>query len=162
MGTQSKVLEKMILRAHSGEGAHVGVRGALEGLDWKVSGVRPDGSSHSIFQLLTHVNFWQEWVVKWLDGKKPSIPKHAAASWTERAAPARPEDWEQAVCQFKQGLEAMKRQSGQADLLSDRRGKSRLEMLQTIALHNSYHLGQVVLLRQMLGAWPPPSGGLTW
>jgi hypothetical protein len=24
------------------------------------------------------------------------------------------------------------------------------------------HLGQVVLLRRLLGAWPPPGGGDTW
>ena len=30
------------------------------------------------------------------------------------------------------------------------------------AAHNAYHLGRVVLLRQMMGSWPPPSGGLTW
>jgi hypothetical protein len=35
-------------------------------------------------------------------------------------------------------------------------------MLQAIASHNSYHAGQVVALRQILAAWPPPSGGLTW
>ena len=35
-------------------------------------------------------------------------------------------------------------------------------MLHTIASHNSYHLGQIVLVRQLLGAWPPPGGGLTW
>jgi hypothetical protein len=28
--------------------------------------------------------------------------------------------------------------------------------------HNGHHLGQVVLMRQMLGAWPPPSGSYTW
>ena len=27
---------------------------------------------------------------------------------------------------------------------------------------NSYHLGQIVLVRQLLGAWPPPGAGLTW
>jgi uncharacterized damage-inducible protein DinB len=31
-----------------------------------------------------------------------------------------------------------------------------------MAAHNSHHLGQVVLLRQILGAWPPPSGSYTW
>jgi len=31
-----------------------------------------------------------------------------------------------------------------------------------MAAHNSHHLGQVVLLRLMLGAWPPPSGSYTW
>ena len=29
-------------------------------------------------------------------------------------------------------------------------------------VHNSYHVGQVVLLRQALGAWPPPSGTDSW
>ena len=28
--------------------------------------------------------------------------------------------------------------------------------------HNSYHLGQIVVLRQLLGAWPPPHGGQSW
>jgi uncharacterized damage-inducible protein DinB len=35
-------------------------------------------------------------------------------------------------------------------------------MILTIASHNSYHAGQVVFLRRMLGTWPPPSGGFSW
>ena len=35
-------------------------------------------------------------------------------------------------------------------------------MLYTIASDNSYHAGQAALVRVMLDAWPPPSGGLTW
>jgi len=35
-------------------------------------------------------------------------------------------------------------------------------MLHAIGAHNSYHAGQVAFLRQLLGKWPPPSGGLTW
>jgi uncharacterized damage-inducible protein DinB len=31
-----------------------------------------------------------------------------------------------------------------------------------IAQHNSHHLGQVILLRQLMGLWPPPSGSWTW
>jgi uncharacterized damage-inducible protein DinB len=26
--------------------------------------------------------------------------------------------------------------------------------------HNAYHLGQVVFMRRILGAWPPPGGGM--
>ena len=29
-------------------------------------------------------------------------------------------------------------------------------------VHNSYHVGQIVLLRQALGVWPPPAGRDTW
>jgi len=28
--------------------------------------------------------------------------------------------------------------------------------------HNSYHLGQIVMLREAFGVWPPPRGGDTW
>ena len=31
-----------------------------------------------------------------------------------------------------------------------------------VANHNAHHLGQVILLRQMMAKWPPPSGGWTW
>jgi len=31
-----------------------------------------------------------------------------------------------------------------------------------MALHTAHHFGQVVTVRQSLGAWPPPGGGDTW
>ncbi len=36
------------------------------------------------------------------------------------------------------------------------------EQLENLAAHNAYHLGRIVLLRQLQGAWPPVSGGFTW
>ena len=36
------------------------------------------------------------------------------------------------------------------------------EQLISLAAHNAYHFGRIVLLRQILGTWPPPSGGFTW
>lgn len=36
------------------------------------------------------------------------------------------------------------------------------DALTHIAVHNAHHLGQVVVLRQMLGRWPPPAGSWTW
>lgn len=166
MSGDRNVLEKTVGHALSGEGAHVEARSAIERLDWKVTGTRPDPVPHSIFQLLNHMIYWQEWVVKWLDGEDPPIPKHASGSWPGNAGPVSSEDWERAVGRFGTLLDELIRRSGEADLfsmgVSVGSEKTRLEMFQTIGSHNSYHLGQVVLLRQMLGAWPPPSGGLTW
>lgn len=162
MSSDRKILEKTIGRALSGKGAHVEAKKAFEGLPWKIAGGRPRGVPHSLFQLLNHMIYWQDWVLKWLGGEKPPIPKHAGGSWPGAAGPAASKEWEQAVRRFRKGLDEMTRRSREADLLSKRGGKSRLEMLRTIASHNSYHLGQVVQLRQILGAWPPPSGGLTW
>jgi len=35
-------------------------------------------------------------------------------------------------------------------------------VLWQMVAHNSYHAGQIALLRRMLGAWPPTGGGDTW
>ena len=156
------LLQVSLSRALTGEGSHVEAKDVFDGLDWNVAGRQPEGAPHSILQLLNHLIYWQDWVVSWLDGEDPPIPEHAAGSWP--GAP-RPEDaiaWDQAVQRFVEGLERLISHVREADLFTEGDGKTRLEMLQTIALHNSYHLGQVVLMRQLLGAWPPPSGGLTW
>jgi uncharacterized damage-inducible protein DinB len=31
-----------------------------------------------------------------------------------------------------------------------------------VAMHNAHHLGQIITLRQIAGAWPPPEGSWTW
>ena len=155
-------LERIVDRVLSGTDIHVEVEGAFEGLDWELTGRRVDGVPHSVLQLVNHMAYWQEWVLKWLDGEEPPTPEHASGSWPGNESPRTMEEWEHAVGRFGKGLSELHRQTGQADLMSERGEKSRLEVLHAIASHNSYHLGQVVLLRQMLGSWPPPSGGLTW
>ena len=35
-------------------------------------------------------------------------------------------------------------------------------VLWQMVAHNSYHLGQIALLRRALGAWPPRAGGDSW
>jgi uncharacterized damage-inducible protein DinB len=162
VNSDREILDKIIGHALSGKGAHVEAQNIVAGVEWKVAGTRPEGVPHSLFQLLNHMNYWQDWAVKWLDGKKPPIPKHASGSWPGSPGPASPEEWERAVQHFRSGLDELDRRAREADLFSKRGEKTRLEMLHTIASHNSYHAGQVVLLRQMLGTWPPPSGGLTW
>lgn len=158
----SKILENTIEHALTGKGAHVGSIGVFDGLDWKLAGLRPAGAPHSLFQLLSHLVFWQDWVAKWLGGETPPVPKHAAGSWPVEPNPASKEDWERTVKVFREGLKALEHGARTTDLLNKRGKKSRLEMLQSIASHNSYHLGEAVFLRQILGSWPPPSGGLTW
>jgi len=162
MSDDRRLLEKMIDNALSGKGAHVATKNLFERLDWKGAGTRPEGASHSIFQLLNHLSYWQDWAVKWLDGGSPTVPKHAAGGWPGSLSPTSAKQWQRAVRGFRSGLARLARQSRAADLLTTRGEHSRLGMLQAIASHNSYHAGQVVVLRQMLGKWPPPSGGVTW
>jgi len=162
MSNDRKVLEKTVGSALSGEGAHVGTKNLFAGLNWKLAGTRPEGVPHSIYQLLNHMIYWQDWVVKWLEGKDPAVPAHASDGWPGGPRPASAKEWQQAVRGFRSRLDRLARQSREADLLATRGKHSRLGMLHAIASHNSYHAGQVVVLRQLLHKWPPPSGGVTW
>lgn len=39
---------------------------------------------------------------------------------------------------------------------------SQYDVIQAMASHLSYHLGELVLLRRIFGNWPPPTGGYVW
>jgi uncharacterized damage-inducible protein DinB len=159
---EQAILGASLRRALSGAGAHAGTATVFSGLDWKLAGIRPGRAPHSVWELLNHMVYWQEWVVGWLEGHPARLPARAKGSWPGARGPASRQEWTRAVRRFRRGLTATTRWSRAADLYAKGRGKSRLDMLETIAVHNSYHAGQVVVLRQLLDAWPPPSGGLTW
>jgi hypothetical protein len=156
------VIQQTACRALSGEGAHVENLNVLAGLEWKLAGARPDGAPHSIFQLVNHIIYWLEWAVRWLDGKKPRAPKHAAGSWPGKVSPSNRREWEQSIRRLRDVLAALECHSGEIDLFSKKGKWTPLGMLHVIASHTSYHVGQIAFLRQLLGAWPPPSGGVTW
>jgi uncharacterized damage-inducible protein DinB len=156
------VVQRTTGRALSGKDAHVETAGVVEGLGWKLAGARPADVPHSIFQLVNHIIYWQEWVVKWFDGKKPRTPRNATGSWPGRVSPSDRREWEQTIRRLRDVLAALERHSTQTDLFSKRGKWTPLEMLHVVGAHTSYHVGQIAFLRQLLGAWPPPSGGVTW
>ena len=85
---KNEVLHRAVRRALSGEGAHVEVAEVFAGLDWRRAGERPPGVAHSAFETLKHISFWQDWAVRWLDGKDPETLRHAAGSWPGGRSPA--------------------------------------------------------------------------
>ncbi len=160
--TDQQLIERVVGRALSGKGAHAASAEVFSGLDAQTAAERPAGLPHSLFQLLKHIVFWQDWVIKWCAGEKPRVPKHASGSWPTDAAPPNDTEWRACVRQFQNGLKELERCSHDPNLLVKTGKQSRLEILHALASHNSYHIGEAVVLRQILGKWPPPSGGLTW
>jgi uncharacterized damage-inducible protein DinB len=162
MTAQSGFANSMISRALTGGDAHVATRSVFDGLDWHTAGARVEGSPHTLFELLNHMVFWQDGVLEWLDGGSPSMPEHASGGWPGASSPNSRAEWLRAARRFRTGLARLEHAARQAASVRKGRSKSPLEMLAEVAAHNSYHAGQAALLRQLLGKWPPPSGGLTW
>jgi uncharacterized damage-inducible protein DinB len=165
MQEMSQVAEKTMLQALDGRGAHVSTAGALVGLDWQQAGQRPGGSPNNVFQILNHMIYWQDFCLRHLRGNPTPGPAHAPEGWPGPEAPADAAEWESAVARFGAGLEEAKHFAGAGDLgerLPEWKDGTRYTALRIIASHNDYHIGQITLLRRMLGAWPPPGGGATW
>jgi uncharacterized damage-inducible protein DinB len=133
-------------------------------LDWRLVGQVPAGVTHSIWQILNHMIYWQEFSLTLLRGENPNNPKHASDTWTDKVSPTSEGEWKEVVRTFLEGL-CTAEEFTDVDLehaVAARENRSRAEVIGMIVGHNSYHMGQVVLVRQMLGTWPPPSGGDTW
>jgi len=156
-----------------GKGAHTDSVACLEDLPASLTAKKLDGYPHSIWQIVGHLNYWMEYELKRIDGKPPAYPEHAIESWPEADGPASEEEWQDAVAEFLALLEKFMTLSDSsskvlnrnvaAQNLSQESASSTVEtVLWQTAVHNSYHLGQVALLRRVFGAWPPRRGSDTW
>ncbi len=147
--------------------SHVHLLHALEGLTAEQAGALPQGAPHSIHQLVAHMTYWQEIGLARVRGDHAPTPEGAADGWTAPAAPESEEEWEDTVEGLAAGLwelDAML-EAPEVDLdrvVEPERQRTARDSVLMVLCHNSYHLGEIVLLRRQLGAWPPPRGGDTW
>ncbi len=150
-----------------GLNSHLNILHALEGLEPEAAGARMGAAAHTIFQILHHMIYWQDIALARLDGRRPVRPASAALGWTAPAAPEDASDYEAAIACLAEGLRSLEGflSDPEFDLdlvVEPDRGVTARETFLMVQGHNSYHLGQIVMLRQELGTWPPPRGGDTW
>lgn len=164
----SNELNKMVLEhALDGLYAHVLPSRAVESLTVELASRKADGFPHTIFQLIEHMIYWQNIFLNDVYKTDFVKPEHASDGWTANEAPADEKELKQSIENFLKGIEDAKQYVKNIDENSRtiERGEINLDVydvLHSLASHNSYHLGQVVILRHIFGAWPPPSGGMTW
>jgi uncharacterized damage-inducible protein DinB len=156
-----------------GDSAHTHPSHILEALPDELAHAHVNGAPHTIYEELWHMTYWQQVMLDRVNGLGAPSPKHNAMSFPTPEH-IRAEPWGDLCRRFLTGAEeaAALADCGSASKLDlvvlcpspdhpERRMTVR-EQLESFAGHNAYHFGRIVLLRQMLGSWPPPSGGLTW
>jgi len=126
------------------------------------------GFPQSIADLVFHMNYWMNYELKRIRGGKPNYPQHNSESF-----PPTPQNWDQLKRDFSWFLaefatlaqssrEEMNRQIESVHE-GDKKVAGTLEaVLWQMVAHNSYHTGQIAMLRRMQGAWPPRAGGDSW
>jgi uncharacterized damage-inducible protein DinB len=137
----------------------------------KIRTLRVPSVPHSIAEELWHVVFWQDRFLQWARREDLAYPQHAELGW-QQIDSLSDSQWRELVAAFERGLTEAADIAGQPQLAerystlkepgSDTGSLTLLDLITNLAVHNAYHLGRIVQLRQMSGNWPPPGGGDTW
>jgi DinB superfamily len=127
----------------------------LFGLTLEQVALRPEGASHSIYDELWHAATWQRIVVE-----RDAAARDALLRGGENYPSAAPDDeqqWHDLVRLFLDGVRAAAAwgQTPERLALEAEPGVTMADELHGLAVHNAYHLGKIVALRQRIGAWPP-------
>ncbi|MEO8514001.1 MAG: hypothetical protein ABI543_10605 [Ignavibacteria bacterium] len=130
----------------------------LSGLTLDEVNALPSEKLHSIYYELWHITKWQSFVVnndpgeydRWISSGKqfPQFPEKPADSYNE---------WEELKNEFLSGLKKAMKLTRSPEILAGiaADGYTMEDNLLSLALHNAYHLGKIVAVRQMIYAWPP-------
>lgn len=131
---------------------------ALDGLTPEQAVTKLEGWPHSIAEVVAHMLCWQRNDLATIQaGVEP--PVTPAENWPVVTS----EDWPRLKEEFLASLEQSREVARHPENLDRLILGGRIGVglrLVWFTGHNAYHLGQVVLMRRMIGAWPPPGGGM--
>jgi uncharacterized damage-inducible protein DinB len=164
--------QRTLIELLHGEGVHASPIASVQGIPTKLACRRLEGYPHSIFQILSHMNYWMDYEVRRISGESPTYPAHATESWLTHSSPANETEWKQTVARFvaligdlsklaQSDSELLNREVNATHAVHSQLSSSVCAVLWQIAMHNSYHIGQIVLLRRLLNCWPAQAGD-TW
>lgn len=140
---------------------HLAPMKAVEGLTPTNARKKPSGKYHSCWDLLHHTVYWQEILLKNLDGKFIDWAKiNNEDNWPSDENFSEDDNFIELVRKFKQNLEITSKKLEDIDLTKGIKifpGRapdvSYFRLVLVFLQHTSYHLGQIVTTRKLLGDW---------
>ena len=153
-----KTLRKHVIDLLNGGGAHLPFDAATKDVPAALRGERPEGSEHSPWEILEHMRIALWDILEFTRNPKHVSPEFPAGYWPSSQAPPDGIAWDKSRNAFHADLKAF------IDLVADEStdllaplphgdGQTVLREALVAADHNAYHLGELVLVRRLLGAW---------
>lgn len=148
-------------RALDWEEAHVGLPGAFRGIPPEMRGRVPEGVPYSPWQLLEHLRIAQRDLLDFCRDPEYAAPDWPSDYWPDDPAPPDDATWDSSLQSCLEDTAALKELAAdpEVDLLAGvPTGTENQTYLRSILLavdHTAYHVGQVVVVRRLLGIWPP-------
>jgi uncharacterized damage-inducible protein DinB len=165
--------QRVLAELLHGKGAHADPIACVEDLSAELAARTIPGFPHTIGALVFHLNYWMDYELRRIRRERPAYPEHASESWPASPMPTDAQEWDRLRRQMGVLLgefEALARSSRaeldrQIEAMAATHTKiagSLEDVLWQMVAHNSYHTGQIAMIRRAIGAWPPRGGGDTW
>jgi hypothetical protein len=153
-----KLLRQQLVKLLNSSEAHADFEAAIKDLPVNLRGKRPEGAEHSPWELLEHLRIAQWDILDFSVNPKYKAMEWPKDYWPKSQAPASEIAWDNSVKSFRTDLKNF------CDLVAAEStdlfakiphgdGQTILREALLAADHNAYHIGQLVLVRKLLGAW---------
>jgi hypothetical protein len=154
-----KALREQVIYLLEGGGAHAKFEEVVAGIPPKLLGQKPSGLPHSLWMLLEHLRIAQGDILEFSRNAKHVSPGWPEGYWPKTNAPPSSAAWNTSVKKFRRDRKAMQElvKDPKTDLFARipwGDGQTVLREALLVADHNAYHLGQMLDVRRLLGAWP--------
>jgi hypothetical protein len=156
-----QALRKQLQALLDGGQAHATFDEAVKDFPAKLRGVVPEGLPYSGWQILEHIRLTQRDILDFssnTDGSYKEL-KWPEEYWPKSAEPKNEEAWEHSIAQIREDrktFEKLLKSADDAELVAPFTwgdGQNLLREALLLADHDAYHLGELVVVRRLVGAW---------
>ncbi len=156
--TKDGALREQLVKFLRGGEAHAELKTVLDDFPAKLRGVTPKGAEHSAWQELEHIRLALEDLLEFSTDSHYTAKKWPDDYWPKEAAPKDAAAWDRSVRAVKKDMADFEKLVGDPEsnlyaTIPWGDGQTILREVLLAGQHTSYHLGQIVLLRRLLGAW---------
>ena len=153
-----KALRAQLVKLLDFKEAHVDFDRAVKGISARLRGQLPQGTEHSLWQLVEHLRIAQADILEFCRTPTYKAKKWPDDYWPTMLGPRGAADWTRAIAGYRRDRKALQRLAAnpRVDLLAaipHGTGQTYLREILLVADHNAYHIGQIVALRRRLGIW---------
>lgn len=138
--------------------AHATFDDAVKDMPANLRGVAPEGLPYSVWQLVEHIRIAQRDILDFCrnaDGSYKEL-KWPDDYWPKSAEPPSSDAWQKSIDNYHHDLSEFETLITHGDLAKPFAwgdGQNLLREAFLIADHVAYHVGEIIAVRRMLGAW---------
>jgi hypothetical protein len=151
-----QAVRELLARMVSWDDGHAGFDAAIDGIPDDFRGKR--AGAHSPWELVEHIRIAQHDILDFSRNKDYHEMEWPKGYWPQSPAPLSAAEWDKSIEAFRQDREALRQLALDTSIdlsapIPHGTGQTYMREILLAADHTAYHVGQLILVRQLLGIW---------